>query len=88
MASPKQTPLKLGHAIPARIPFIETDSDSDYSPIKAGEDRRLTRAVTTGNALVLDTPGDRNVNTNSRHQIGGIDVQGIYPASSCVFVAK
>lgn len=53
---------------------------------------RLTRSVTTGRALVLTTPGDRALQTPSTRyqmdQMGGVDAQGIYPPSACVFVAK
>lgn len=58
------------------------------------EERRMTRAVATPNALVMGPPGDRAYRTpsaralSSRHEIGDVDAQVIYPPSACVFVAK
>ncbi|KAL2258486.1 hypothetical protein VTK26DRAFT_8199 [Humicola hyalothermophila] len=81
------SPNKRDHVVPAKSPFLK--NTTSLSPIKDTEERRITRAVTTGNALVPGTPGNRTFSArNARHQIGGVDVQGIYPPSACVFVAK
>jgi hypothetical protein len=39
--------------------------------------------------MVLSGSGNRTLrSSSSRHKIGGIDAQGIYPPSACVFIAK
>lgn len=84
-SSPMRNPLRLDRAFQAQNHFIANVSDN--SPIMTREERRMARSATTGNTEVLGTPGNRNASM-ARHQIDGVDVQGIYPASSCVFVAK
>lgn len=69
------------------------ESETGDAPVNvqaANNDRRVARSVTTGN-LALASPVERALNSSSmsaRHKIGGVDVQGIYPATACVFVAK
>jgi hypothetical protein len=59
------------------------------TPIPGTEERRMMRSATTPTAMTMTTPGDRALrHSSSRHEMGGIDAQGIYPPSACVFVAK
>lgn len=85
---PKNAPAKPARqfVLPVLNPFIEDERvripDIDV------EERRMTRSVTTPNVMTT-TPGQRTLrSSSSRHEIGGIDAQGIYPPSACVFVAK
>lgn len=90
MASPVKTALKTEQETP-KLSTLTSIAENVIasSPIKDNEERRQTRAVTTGSALVPTTPGGRALRSmSSRHEIGGIDAQGIYPPSACVFVAK
>ncbi|KAK4247833.1 hypothetical protein C7999DRAFT_14172 [Corynascus novoguineensis] len=84
---PKNAPARPARqfALPVLNPFLE-DERVRIPDIDA-EERRLTRSVTTPN--VMTTPGQRTLrSSSSRHEIGGIDAQGIYPPSACVFVAN
>jgi hypothetical protein len=51
-------------------------------PINDTGDRRQMRSMTTGNALAPVTP------YRTGHEISGVDPQGLYPPSACVFIAK
>ncbi|KAL2161181.1 hypothetical protein VTH06DRAFT_8400 [Thermothelomyces fergusii] len=84
---PMKTPAKPVHqfAVPVTDSFHENEKAK--VPSVEVEERRLTRSVTTPNAVIA-TPGERGLRSSSRHQIGGIDAQGIYPPSACVFVAN
>lgn len=86
-SSPKTSPRKLANAVPAKTGFLAAQIAE--SPLKTAEERGMTRCVTTGSTPVLDTtPSGRYIQAKSHHQIGGIDVQDLYPPSSCIFVAK
>ncbi|KAK3311435.1 uncharacterized protein B0T15DRAFT_548965 [Chaetomium strumarium] len=52
------------------------------TPIRDIEERRQLRSVTAGNALMPVTP------YRTGHEISGVDPQGLYPPSACVFVAN
>ena len=94
-ASPvKGASLKNGQDLSAAVmaPFAERMAAKTVA--EATEERRMTRAVATPNALVMGPPGDRAYRTPSartlsaRHEIGDVDAQVIYPPTACVFVAK
>ncbi|KAH6855250.1 hypothetical protein B0I37DRAFT_423457 [Chaetomium sp. MPI-CAGE-AT-0009] len=73
-ATPVMTSFDQGQAV--KVPAIDV------------EERRLTRSVTTPGNMSL-TPSQRSLRTfSSRQEMGGIDAQGIYPPSACVFVAN
>ncbi|KAK3298206.1 uncharacterized protein B0H64DRAFT_438695 [Chaetomium fimeti] len=73
-ATPVMTSFDEGQAV--NIPGTEA------------EERRLTRSVTTPHTMSL-TPSQRPLRSfSSRQDVGGIDAQGIYPPSACVFVAN
>ncbi|SPQ19718.1 ade77c36-9680-474a-84be-1a322862978e [Thermothielavioides terrestris] len=88
--SPVKSALKIDEdkfKTPVRIPTAENKANG--SPIKDTEGRRHQRSVTTGGAMVLSGSGNRTLrSSSSRHKIGGIDAQGIYPPSACVFIAN
>ncbi|KAG7291565.1 hypothetical protein NEMBOFW57_001584 [Staphylotrichum longicolle] len=79
-----------GSAGKARHVRLFSLSDAQFAEhMTATEDRRLTRSATAPNALVMGTPGDRNLFTpSSRHNVDGGDAQRVYPPSACVFVAN
>ncbi|KAL2180757.1 uncharacterized protein P884DRAFT_191098 [Thermothelomyces heterothallicus CBS 202.75] len=75
-------------AVPVMDSFDENENEEVKIPNVEVDERRLTRSVTTPNAMIA-TPGERTLrSSSSRHEIGGIDAQGIYPPSACVFVAN
>ena len=91
----EKTALKPGQdftaplTAPAMTPFDEDTTAK--TPIPGTEERRMMRSATTPSAMAMTTatPGDRALrSSSSRHEMGGIDAQGIYPPSACVFVAK
>jgi hypothetical protein len=87
-----ESPLAKAPLKPVRAfatPILPTDQDKMVRvPGVDSEERRLTRSVTTPNTMSL-TPSQRPLRAfSSRQEIGGIDAQGIYPPSACVFVAK
>ncbi|KAK4154876.1 hypothetical protein C8A00DRAFT_42421 [Chaetomidium leptoderma] len=87
--SPVKSALKnrLDITAPAMNPFAQ-GNDGDVR-IHDTEERRTMRSVTTPSALALGLAAERGFRTpSSRHEIGGIDAQGIYPPSACVFVAN
>ncbi|KAK4040718.1 hypothetical protein C8A01DRAFT_15439 [Parachaetomium inaequale] len=92
-SSPAKTALKPGRDFTAPVTApVMTPFDEDTTaktPISGTEERRMMRSATTPNAMMMTTPGDRALRTSSsRHEMGGIDAQGIYPPSACVFVAN
>ncbi|KAK4125073.1 hypothetical protein N657DRAFT_679861 [Parathielavia appendiculata] len=86
-ATPVKSALKLNNlSASVTDPFLETIA---RNPGSATEERRLTRSATTPSAMSLASPIERGLRTPSaRHEIGGIDAQGIYPPSACVFIAN
>jgi hypothetical protein len=92
-ATPGKSALKLGKDLSSSVmdPFVENVAKTPRDATEEGrtEDRRVIRSATTPNAMALAPPGERGFRTpSSRHEIGGIDAQGIYPPSACVFIAK
>jgi hypothetical protein len=70
------------------------DEEPSYFAKSAAEyaaERRIKRSVTTGSVMVA-SPDNRASGSTAKAgrsgMIGGVDVQGIYPATACVFVAK
>jgi hypothetical protein len=52
-------------------------------------DCRMMPPVSTSNALAMGPREDRIFRrSSSRYDAGGLDAQGIYPSSACVFIAK
>ncbi|EAQ89950.1 hypothetical protein CHGG_06569 [Chaetomium globosum CBS 148.51] len=84
---PAKAPLKPVRAF--ATPVMPSNKDEMVKvPEIDSEERRLTGSAATSNTMSL-TPSQRPLRTfSSRQEIGGIDAQGIYPPSACVFVAN
>ncbi|GAB1312151.1 Multicopy suppressor of sporulation protein msa1 [Madurella fahalii] len=93
MSSPKKTSTTADHGSAVATTTPDPVNETGASPINAQaakNGRRLQRSVTTG-SVALTSPVERALHSSSlsaRHKIGGVDVQGIYPATACVFVAN
>lgn len=93
MSSPKTMSITTHHdsaVAETASGAVNEKGDPPTSTQATNNNRRMRRSVTTGN-LALDNPVERALHPSSmsaRHKIGGVDVQGIYPATACVFVAK
>ncbi|KAK4102728.1 hypothetical protein N658DRAFT_422656 [Parathielavia hyrcaniae] len=88
--TPARSAIRLGGNLGASImdPFLETIAKAKI-PGVATDEHRLTRSATNPSAMSLAAPAERGLRTPSaRHEIGGIDAQGIYPPSACVFIAN
>ncbi|KXX82619.1 Multicopy suppressor of sporulation protein msa1 [Madurella mycetomatis] len=93
MSSPKAAFTTTYHGSAAAETASDAMNETGDSPTNAqvaNNDRCMQRSVTTG-SFALNNPVERTLHPSSmsaRHKIGGVDVQGIYPATACVFVAN
>ncbi|KAH6630155.1 hypothetical protein B0J18DRAFT_463040 [Chaetomium sp. MPI-SDFR-AT-0129] len=90
-ASPLKSALKTPREITDQIApaFNHYDGKNGQAmALKLNDNRRMMRSATTPGGMTA-TGNDRTLHhSSSRHEIGGVDAQGIYPPSACVFVAN
>lgn len=89
--SPLKSALKTPREITDNIApaFNNYDGQNGHAlALNPNDNRRMMRSATTPGGMAA-TGNDRTLHhSSSRHEIGGVDAQGIYPPSACVFVAK
>ncbi|KAK3904998.1 hypothetical protein C8A05DRAFT_13160 [Staphylotrichum tortipilum] len=91
-ASPVKAPRKkLGHdlasaALAAQIGEMAVAADETF---ETNDDCRMMPPVSTSKALAMGPREDRVFRrSSSRYDAGGLDAQGLYPSSACVFIAN